>query len=59
VQELNRYRPGKIVLLNDRLGERDVVATFQLSRIDEAVVNLAQTFSARLRRLPGGMVLLS
>lgn len=59
VQEVNRYRPGKIVLLNDRLGERDVVATFQLSGIDEAVDNLARTFGARLRRLPGGIVLLS
>jgi transmembrane sensor len=59
VQELNRYRPGKIVLLNDRLGERDVVATFQLDRIDDAITHLAKTFGARLRRLPGGMVLLS
>ncbi|MBB4200030.1 hypothetical protein CCR94_21780 [Rhodoblastus sphagnicola] len=59
VREIDRYRPGKIVLLNEKLGERDVVATFQLSRIDEAVTNLAQTFGARLRRLPGGMVLLS
>jgi transmembrane sensor len=59
VQEVNRYRPGKIVLLNDRLGERDVVATFQLSGIDEAIDNLAKTFGARLRRIPGGIVLLS
>lgn len=59
VQELNRYRPGKIMLLNDKLGERDVVATVQLGRIDAAIDHLAETFGARLRRLPGGMVLLS
>jgi transmembrane sensor len=59
VHEINRYRPGKIVLLNDKLGERDVVATFQLSRIDAALDHLAETFGARLRRLPGGMILLS
>lgn len=59
VQELNRYRPGKIVLLNDKLGERDVVATFQLASIDAAIDHLAETFGAKLRRLPGGMVLLS
>lgn len=59
VQELNRYRPGKIVLLNDKLGKRDVVATFQLSHIDAAIDHLAETFGARLRRLPGDMVLLS
>ncbi len=59
VQELNRYRPGKIVVLNDKLGERDVVATFQLVSIDAAIDHLAETFGAKLRRLPGGMVLLS
>jgi transmembrane sensor len=59
VKELNRYRPGKIVVLNDRLGQRDVVATFQLASIDAAIDHLAETFGAKLRRLPGGMVLLS
>ena len=58
VEEVNRYRPGRIVLLDRGLGERDVVATFHLSRIDEAVDHLARAFGARLRALPGGVVLL-
>jgi len=59
IAEVNRYRPGRIVLLNDRLGERDVVATFRLDRIDDAVGHLAQAFNARTRYLPGGVVVLS
>jgi transmembrane sensor len=59
IEEVNRYRPGRIVLLNERLAERDVVATFHLSRIDDAVEHLARAFGARVRALPGGIVLLS
>ena len=58
IEEVNRYRPGRIVLLDHGLGERDVVATFHVSRIDEAVDHLARAFGARVRSLPGGVVLL-
>ncbi|MCA6106740.1 FecR family protein [Bradyrhizobium cenepequi] len=59
IEEVNRYRPGRIVLLNEKLAERDVVATFHLSRIDDAVEHLARAFGARVRSLPAGIVLLS
>lgn len=59
IAEVNRYRPGRIILLNRKLGERDVVATFYLSRIDGVVEKLAQVFGARVRYLPGGVVLVS
>lgn len=59
VAELNRYRSGRIVLLNDRLGERDVVATFHLDRLDDAVSYLAQALNAHIRQLPGGWIALS
>ncbi|MEW6639089.1 MAG: FecR domain-containing protein [Pseudomonadota bacterium] len=59
VAEVNRYRRGRIVLLNDKLGERDVVATFRLDRIDDAVEHLARAFNAQTRYLPGGVVVLS
>jgi transmembrane sensor len=58
VEEINRYRPGRIILMDGRLGQRDVVATFRLDRIDEVVEHLAQAFDARARLLPGGVVLL-
>jgi transmembrane sensor len=58
VEEVNRYRPGRIVLINEELGQRDVVATFHLDRIDEVVDHLSRAFGARTRSLPGGVVLL-
>jgi transmembrane sensor len=58
VEEVNRYRPGRIVLINEELGRRDVVATFHLDRIDEVVEHFTRAFNARARSLPGGIVLL-
>jgi transmembrane sensor len=59
VEEVNRYRPGKLVLLNDDLGRRKVVAGFRIDQIDDVVAYVSQTFGARTRSLPGGIVLLS
>ena len=59
VEEVNRYRPGKLVLLNDDLGRRKVVAGFRIDQIDDVVAYVSRTFGARTRSLPGGIVLLS
>jgi transmembrane sensor len=59
VEEVNRYRPGRIILLNHALAERRVVAGFRLDRIDDVVSYLAGAFGARTRSLPGGIVLVS
>ena len=58
IDEVNRYRPGRIILMDRKLGQRDVVATFHLDRIDEVVGHLAQAFEVHARFLPGGLVLL-
>jgi transmembrane sensor len=59
IAELNRYRPGKIILLNKALAERNVVAGFRLDQIGDAVAYLCQAVGAKARSLPGGVVLLS
>lgn len=59
IAELNRYRPGKIILLNNNLAKRTVVAGFRLDQISEAVRYLSQAVGAEARSLPGGVVLLS
>lgn len=59
IAELNRYRPGKIILLNKALAERDVVAGFRLDQIGDAVTYLCQAVGAQARSLPGGVVLLT
>jgi transmembrane sensor len=59
VAEVNRYRPGRIILLDQKLGARDVVANFHLDRIDEVVDHVVAAFGAHATFLPGRVVLLS
>jgi transmembrane sensor len=59
IAEINRYRPGKIILLNKALAERSIVAGFRLDRIGEAADYLSRAVGAQVRTLPGGVVLLT
>lgn len=58
VEEVNRYRAGRIVLIDARLGERRVVASFRLDRIDAVIDFVTGAMHVPARRLPGGIVLL-
>jgi transmembrane sensor len=58
VQELNRYRPGRIILTNAALGRRLVSGVFHIDRL-EAALEQIRALGAQIRRLPGGIVLLS
>ena len=59
IAELNRYRPGKIILLNRALADRTVVAGFRIDQMGEAVTYLSRAVGAQVRSLPGGVVLLT
>ncbi len=59
VDELNRYRPGKIILANADLKDRPINAVFQLARLDNAVVQIREVARAKATELPGGIVFLS
>jgi transmembrane sensor len=59
IAEVNRYRAGKIIVMNATLGQRRVNGTFHLDRLDDVVGEVRQLFDAQVRRLPGGIVLLS
>jgi transmembrane sensor len=59
VDEINRYRPGKVVLLNAALGRELVNGRFRIDHIDEVLGRIERVFSARIRSLPGGIVLIS
>lgn len=60
LDEVNRYRSGKIILLNHELGNRPVVvASFHLDRLDEIFPQMEALYGAKTRHLPGGIVLLS
>ncbi|WP_316203254.1 FecR family protein [Bradyrhizobium sp. SZCCHNS3051] len=59
VTEINRYRPGKIVVLDEQLGRRMISGTFHLDRLDDFISQAENLFGAKARSLPGGLVLLS
>src|SRR3981081_1063818 len=59
VDEINRYRSGKIIITSDDLKRRLVNGTFQLDRLENFVAQVEQLFGAKARSLPGGVVLLT
>lgn len=59
IPEINRYRRGRIVLMNDDVGRLPLDATFRIDRIDEVVPKIVHIFALKARTLPGGLVLLS
>jgi transmembrane sensor len=59
IEELNRYRPGRIVLLNSELAQSPVNGRFRIDQPDEALAQIARAFGVRHRALPGGLVLLT
>jgi transmembrane sensor len=58
VEEVNRYRPGKIIVVNEALGRRLFNARFRIDNVDEVVDQVRQVFDTRVTVLPGGIVLL-
>lgn len=59
IEEVNRYRPGRIVLMNEKLGQRRVTARFKIDRLELVITQLRETFGARVTSLAGGIVLVS
>jgi transmembrane sensor len=58
VDEVNRYRSGKIIITNADLKRRVVNGTFQINKLGDFVPQVQQLFGAQARSLPGGVVLL-
>jgi len=59
VDEINRYRPGKLLLLNRELGKRRVQARFTLQQLAGVALLIRDAYGAKCTELPGGVVLLS
>lgn len=59
VDEVNRYRPGKIIITNADLKRRVVDGIFRLDRLENLVAQVQHLFGARATTLPGGVVFLS
>ncbi len=58
VNEVNRYRAGRIVIAGPTLAERLVNGTFHLDHLDNFPSQVQQLFGVGVRTLPGGIVLL-
>ncbi|MFF7399861.1 FecR family protein [Achromobacter sp. NPDC008082] len=59
VDELNRYRRGRLVLMNEQLGKRLVQARFSLAQVADAERLIRDAYGAHVTHLPAGVVLLS
>lgn len=57
VEEINRYRPGRVVLLRDSLAYHRVSGVFDLDRLDTAVTTIEQTLPVTTVRLTNRFVL--
>jgi transmembrane sensor len=59
IEEVNRYRSGRIVLMNEALGKRSVEVTLPLDQTDELIVLLREAYRVKITTLPGGIILLT
>jgi transmembrane sensor len=59
VEEVNRYRPGKIVIVSAALRQRSVNGDFEIAKLDSFVTQVQQLTGAHATSLPGGLVILS
>jgi transmembrane sensor len=58
VEEINRYRPGKLILRNAQLEGLQVQAQFSIARLDDAIAMICRYSGAHATELPGNIVLL-
>lgn len=59
VAEINRYRPGRVIVLDAALAARPISGRVRIDRIGEALAWIEQAVGAQARALPGGIVVLS
>jgi transmembrane sensor len=59
VDEINRYRSGRVILLDRNLARRAISGRFRIDHMDDILLRLNQAFGLTSRSLPGGFVLLT
>ncbi len=57
IDEVNRYRSGRVILLDAALGRHRVVANFRVDRIEDVVDFISKAMGIPVRSLPGRVVL--
>jgi transmembrane sensor len=59
VEEMNRYRSGRIILSNAAQGKRLLSGRFRIDQMEQALVQVENTFKLTVTRYPAGIVVLS
>ncbi|MNR77987.1 fec operon regulator FecR [compost metagenome] len=59
LDEINRYRPGRVILMGDALQAVTLSARFQIAELDTALLQIQHSFDLNSRSLPGGVLILS
>jgi transmembrane sensor len=59
LDEINRYRSGRVVLANTSVRDSAVSGRFAIASLDAALSQLQHTFDLNARSLPGGVLVLS
>ncbi|MDK7587427.1 DUF4880 domain-containing protein [Alcaligenes faecalis subsp. phenolicus] len=58
IEEINRYRPGRVVLMNDSLAQRRFTAKIQIHALDDAIDLMEKVLGVKARRA-GDLVILT
>jgi transmembrane sensor len=59
VEEINRYRAGKVIVVDGEVARKSISGRFRIDHMDEILVRLHQAFGIKGQSLPGGIVLLT
>lgn len=59
ISEINRYRPGRLVLMATSLEQKPVSGRFRIDDLDKAIAQIQRLFHLDATRLPGGVVVLA
>lgn len=58
ITEINRYRPGKVVLMAKALHDKPVSGYFNIKDLNRAITQIQRLFHLEVTSLPGGIVML-
>ena len=59
IAEINRYRPGDIILTNQQLAARKVHARISLNQLGDIAALIHDAYEVKVTDLPGGIMILS
>lgn len=58
IEDINRYRPGRIILSNDAVGRRLVSGMFHTAQIENAVSQIQQLLDLKVTEIAGGVTVM-